>query len=228
MKVSICIPTWEQYGYGVFFLKELLETIKNQSYQDLEVIISDHSDDYEIKNLSKSYSGLLDVKYFKNNNLKGNSPHNTNQSIKYATGEIIKIMFQDDFFVDGDAIKIINEKFMNNKTMWAVNGCNHTNDGLNFYGEMTPKWNDRLIFGVNTISSPSVLSFRNENVSFFDENLTMLMDCEYYYQLYLKYGEPIILNETLISNRIHQFQISTNYEGNINEEINYIKKKYKW
>jgi hypothetical protein len=93
---------------------------------------------------------------------------------------------------------------------------------------MTPQWNDRLIFGVNTISSPSVLSFRNQNVSFFDENLTMLMDCEYYYQLYLKYGEPTVLNETLISNRIHQFQISTNYEGNINEEINYIKKKYKW
>jgi hypothetical protein len=91
---------------------------------------------------------------------------------------------------------------------------------------MVPSWNDQILYGVNTISSPSVLSFINEEIVFFDENLTMLMDCEYYYQLYKKYGLPRVVSDILISNRMHQFQISSRYDKNINEEINYVKQKY--
>ncbi len=53
------------------------------------------------------------------------------------------------------------------------------------------------------------------------------MDCEYYYQLYLKYDKPTIIEDILISNRMHSNQISSRYNQDINEEINYIKNKYK-
>jgi hypothetical protein len=91
---------------------------------------------------------------------------------------------------------------------------------------MVPRWNDLIYKGINTISSPSVLSFRKNTNVFFDENLVMLMDCEIYYNFYKKYGLPTILPETLITNRIHQNQISSNYKSNINDEINYVKNKY--
>jgi hypothetical protein len=52
------------------------------------------------------------------------------------------------------------------------------------------------------------------------------MDCEIYYNFYKKYGLPTILPETLITNRLHQNQISSNYKSNINDEINYVKNKY--
>jgi hypothetical protein len=80
---------------------------------------------------------------------------------------------------------------------------------------------------VNTISSPSVLSFRKNTNIEFDENLVMLMDCEIYYNFYKKYGLPYIVSEILITNRLHENQISSNYKSNINDEINYVKKKYK-
>ena len=35
MKISICIPTWEQYGKGVEFLKNTFESILIQSYKDV-------------------------------------------------------------------------------------------------------------------------------------------------------------------------------------------------
>jgi glycosyltransferase involved in cell wall biosynthesis len=226
MKFSIIIPTWEQYGYGKIYLRELLDTIRKQTFKNFEVIISDHSIDDEIKLLTYEYSDLL-IKYSKNEHNRGNSPSNTNNGIKMATGEIIKIMFQDDLFYDISCLEIINNKFENNLCNWVVNGCNHTYDGKNFNRNMTPSWNDKILFGNNTISCPSVLSFRNKNLEYFDENLVMLMDCEYYYRLYKIYGNPCIISNILTTNREHKNQISQRYDKNINDEIKYVKNKYK-
>jgi hypothetical protein len=135
-------------------------------------------------------------------------------------------MFQDDLFVDTQALEIIQENFTDNNCMWLVNGCNHTKDGKTFHRPMVPSWNDRILEGVNTISSPSVLSIRNKDIMYFDEDLVMLMDCEYYYRLYKKYGQPRVVTESLISNRVHKHQISYMYNKNINEEINYVKNKH--
>jgi glycosyltransferase involved in cell wall biosynthesis len=224
MKFSIVIPTWEQHGFGLSFLTHLLESISFQTLKDFEIIISDHSVSDEIKNLVFSFSNL-NIVYVKNESLRGNSPANLNNGLKLAKGEIIKIMFQDDFFVNNNSLEMIKDYFENNSCYWLVNGCCHTTDGINLDKHMIPSWNDKIIEGVNTISSPSVLSFKNNEISFFDENLTMLMDCDYYYTLFKKHGLPGILPENLIANRIHNHQISSMYTKNINEEINLVKNK---
>jgi glycosyltransferase involved in cell wall biosynthesis len=227
MKISICIPVWEQHGRGHIYLNELLNTILKQSYKNFNVILSDHSLNSEIEKIYLSYKDILDITYFKNPFNRGNGPANTNKSIINADGEIVKIMFQDDFFYQKNSLELIAREFEDKNCNWLVNGCNHTNDdGKTFERFMIPTWNDNIPYGVNTISSPSVLAFRNENLCLFDENLEMLMDCEMYYQLYLKFGLPKILSEPLITNRGHQFQISTLYKKDVNKEINYIKKKY--
>lgn len=227
MKISVCIPTWEQYGFGVNYLKTLFETLVTQTFKNFNIIISDHSVNDEIEHFVDSYKKIFEIIYIRNINNRGNGPANTNVTLKHADGEIIKIMFQDDFFVNNHALEIIHKSFEDKNCKWVVNGCNHTNDGISFNREMIPSWNDQILYGINTISSPSVLSFRNSELSFFDENLTMLMDCEYYYQLYLKYNKPTIIEDILISNRMHSNQISSRYNQDINEEINYIKNKYK-
>jgi glycosyltransferase involved in cell wall biosynthesis len=42
-KISICIPTWEQHGFGEQYLSKLLDSIETQTIKDVEVVISDHS-----------------------------------------------------------------------------------------------------------------------------------------------------------------------------------------
>jgi glycosyltransferase involved in cell wall biosynthesis len=228
MKISICIPTWEQYGKGVEFLKNTFESILIQSYKNFNVIISDHSKNEDIKLLCDLYSDKFEIKYFKNDKLLGNSPANTNNSILHADGDIIKILFQDDFFYQKNVLEFIVKEFENNECNWLVTGCNHTYDnGKTFVNFMVPRWNNDIIIGVNTISSPSVLSFRNKNVLLFDEKLTMLMDCEMYYQLYIKYGLPKIITNCLVTNRMHSHQISQLYNQSLESEINYIKIKHK-
>ena len=228
LKISICIPTWEQYGKGKFFLEKLFETICEQSYKNFEVVISDHSLDDDIENFCKLYKNRFEIIYSKNSLGRGNSPINTNNAIKLSTGDIVKILFQDDFFYNKDSLKIIAEHFENYNCSWLVNGCNHTSDdGNTFHNEMIPKWDKKIILGENTISSPSVLSFKKDVNLFFDSNLTMLMDCDYYYQLYLKFGEPHIVEDTLVTNRFHEHQISRKYDKNFSEELEYVKIKFK-
>lgn len=227
MKVSVCIPTWEQYGRGFEFLQKNLNSILDQTYKNYNVIVSDHSLNDDIKNLCNSYINYMEIIYVKNDNDLGNGPANTNNSIINADGDIIKIMFQDDFFYDKNALEIIVNEFKNDDCNWLVTGCNHTNDdGSTYYNQMIPYWNNNIVTGTNTISSPSVLSFRRNVPCLFDTNLTMLMDCEMYWQLYVKYGLPVIIPNCLVTNRMHEHQISSTYNKNIWDEINHVKLKH--
>ena len=45
MKMSIAVPTWESYGKGNEFLDDLFRTLEIQTFQDFEVVVSDHSKD---------------------------------------------------------------------------------------------------------------------------------------------------------------------------------------
>ena len=230
MKISIAIPTWESYGKGAEFLDDLLRTIEIQTFKDYEVCISDHSEDNSIFDKVVEFEDRIDFCYEKNKNNKGNGPANTNRAIKMCSGEIVKVMFQDDFFYDDEALEKIVNEFDNSDKMWLVNGCNHTqDDGQSFYWEMYPTGNDKLLEGVNTISSPSVLSFRKEVENRFDETLVYFMDCEFYYGMNDKHGQPIFLNDVLVSNRVGDHQISSNLgdrEDYISRETKYCMEKY--
>ena len=229
MRFSIIIPTYEMNGTGVDFLNQSLESILIQSFNDYEIVISDHSQDDKIYKLIIDYAyhnPSYPFRYFKYEEKYGNGVSNLNNVLKKAEGEIIKIMFQDDFMFDRRCLEKFNKAFQNEETKWTVCGCNHTRDGLNFERFMVPCWNDRLLEGVNTISSPSVLAFRNENIELFDENLTMLMDVAYYYQLGERYGLPTVIEDCLVTNRCHENQISNKYSGNLGDEVRYCKEKY--
>lgn len=230
MRFSIAIPTWESYGRGGEFLDDLLRTIEIQTLKDFEVCISDHSENTDVLDVVKTFEDKLNIVYSKNIQNRGNGPANTNKAIDMCSGDIIKVMFQDDFFYDDESLEKINNEFDVSDKMWLVNGCNHTqNNGHSFYWEMYPKWNDRLLEGVNTISSPSVVSFKREVVNRFDENLVYFMDCDFYYGMNNKYGLPIFLNDILISNRVGDHQISThvNKQEYISRETEYCIGKYR-
>lgn len=227
-RFSICIPVWEQHGFGLQYLKDLIHSIQIQTFQDWEIVVSDHSknskiDEY-IFSLYRQDRGRYG--YYTCDENYGNGVINLNNALKMANGKIIKIMFQDDFMFDRRCLEKFDKAFQDENTKWAVCGCNHTRDGVNFERFMVPSWNDKLLEGVNTISSPSVLAFRNENIELFDENLTMLMDVEYYYRLRQRYGLPTVIEDCLVTNRCHKNQISSRYSGNLEEEVKYCGEKY--
>jgi glycosyltransferase involved in cell wall biosynthesis len=203
MKISITIPTYECKGYGWLFISELLNSIKKQSYKNYEVVISDQSNDNKIKDLINFYSNEIDIIYLNAKHISRSIGANLNNAIKHANGDLIKPMCHDDFFIDDFALEKIKNSF-NNSTQWLVTGSFHCNSIHFLYQQMSPYYNHKIHHGYNTISSPSVLATKRKEL--FDENLKMLIDCEMYKRLYTKYGNPTIISDPLICNRMHENQ----------------------
>jgi len=223
MKVSICIPTYEMAGNGYQYLKFSLDKRLEQTYTNVEVVISDHSDTSEIFNLCQQYQNQLDIKYIKNKNNRGNSSANLNNGLKNCSGDVIKILFQDDFFYDKHSLSNQVSIFTSG---WLVTACCHF-DGLNFFNPFYPKYNDKIQYGNNTISSPSVLMIKNKDLLYFDENLIWLMDVDYYKRLFTVFGEPTICSRINVVNRQHNNQLTNLIPEDLKtSEYNYIVKKY--
>ena len=111
MNISIAIPTWGCHGRGSEFINDLLRTIEIQTFKDFEVCISDHSLDDGILNEVKKFQDKFKIVYQKNPEDRGNGPANTNEAIKLCSGDIIKVMFQDDFFYDDESLQKIHDQF---------------------------------------------------------------------------------------------------------------------
>ena len=234
MRMSVAIPTYESRGRGNEFLDDLFRSLEIQTFKNFEVVISDHSKNDDLVDVIDKFQNKFDILYFKNKNDRGNGPANTNNAIDKCSGDIIKIMFQDDFFYDDEALQKIHDSFDDDHD-WLVCGSNHTqDDGYNFYWDLYPKWNVDIIEGVNSISSPSVMAARKKvfDQIKFDEKLVMMIDCEIYYHIKNKFGDPIYLHDILVSNRIHSEQISSEYASSSDysikllKEVNYCKSKH--
>ncbi len=175
--------------------KELLirsfNMLQKQTYQNFEVIISDNSEDDVVKNLCESpeYKSL-NIKYSKNPR-KGLSA-NTNESMRKATGDLIKILYMDDYLANEQSLENIVKKFQGK---WLVTGCAHDTGTGEMVNPHYPTYNEKIYLGKNTIGSPSVVTLKNEDLIFFDEKLSWVLDCDYYKRLYDKQGAPTILNE---------------------------------
>lgn len=207
--ISIGIPTYEMSGHGVEYLKELLETINHQTFDDFEVIISDHSVDSKIKDFINSSSYDFKINYFKNHEMRGNPSNNINKIISESNGEYIKFLFQDDLLNGEKSIQNIATAIKNNKDAnWFVSGCLHIKGSVkNNY--MIPFYNDKIHMGYNTISSPSVLTVKNyKEIIKFNDEFIWLLDCIYYKDCYLKFGPPVVINEFLVINRLSDTQLS--------------------
>jgi glycosyltransferase involved in cell wall biosynthesis len=226
--ISIVIPTYEMLGNGLFFLELSLKKILQQTYKNIEVVISDHSVDSKIEELILVYSDKLNIKYFKNNNNRGSSSANLNNGIINSSGSIIKILMQDDYLYEKTAIENIFNTFNQNENIiWLVTGCVYGNKNGLVRGNMFPTYTEDIIVGNNKIGSPSVLTIKNENPILFNNELIWMMDCDYYKRLFDNYGKPFVLMEHQVYITQHQHQLTSllSFERK-NKEVELIKNTY--
>jgi glycosyltransferase involved in cell wall biosynthesis len=206
---TIGIPTYEMSGKGVIYLSELLETINKQTFKDFEVLVSDNSMDNEIKNFIDSKAFNFKLRYIENKIGKDNPSANINNIIKFSVGEYIKFIFQDDLLEGEKSLENLVNTINNNKdSKWFLSGASHLkqNERIN---PMIPYYNDKIHMGFNTISSPSVLTIKNDKEKIkFNEEHTWLLDCVYYKECFLTFGAPIIISSPLIINRISDTQLT--------------------
>lgn len=166
--ISVCVPIHD-IPEKDFFVDRLMVSLAKQTFQDFEVIFTK----------------------------EGKMAENTNAAIKQAKGKVIKILFMDDYLYSPHALQHVahwyNQQGEDHRTGWMASGCIH-DDGETVDNEHLPRWHDGMKKGVNTIGSPSVIAFENDNPLLFDENLSWMLDVELYTRLNKRYGLPHLVN----------------------------------
>lgn len=199
-KISIVIP-YHDSPLTAFFLGRLLNSIHAQSFKDYEIILTK----------------------------EGKMAENTNAAMQKAKGELIKIMYSDDYFAHPDALKVIVDSFTE-ETQWLATGCLHQQVGTGYvtpHSPHIPSYSDDIETGHNTIGSPSVITVRNEGKLFFDEELSFLLDCDLYKRYYQKYGLPAIIEDMNVVIGLHDEQVSnTMSQKDKLQEFKYMQNKY--
>lgn len=188
--ISIVIPTYEMHGQGVEMLRRCISSIHSQTYTDYEIIVSDNSENDLIKKMCE------DIVLYVRNPIKGICA-NTNNAMRLATGDLIKILNQDDYLAHPYALQDIDDNF---EGQWLIAGCDNN---------INPYYTGDIHQGNNKLGGPSVLTIRNKDVLFFDESLTWLFDCDYYKKMYATYGAPKILNGVNVCIGIGDHQVTS-------------------
>jgi len=236
-KLSICIPTYNNEGVkhsndynNISMLLDLFKSIEMQTFKDYEVIISDHSIDNSILVICEEWKNKINIKYHQYTKNYGSCEANLNNAMKLAKGKYIKPILQDDYIISKNAIdKQIN--VLDGGKKWVASGCLHINENnkKKLFKPHPPNWGNTnsLLNGVNLIGSPSVIMHVNDG-SFYDINLILLMDVEFYYLLFNKYGVPSLINDLDYVSRLRSDGISNTMISKklIEEEKNYLTKKY--
>jgi len=238
-EITVCIPTYEFKGEGVKFLSELFKSLYIQTFQDFDIVISDHSQDDLIMNFCRNTEYNFEITYIQNPNGRGFQASNTNCALENAEGRIIKLIYQDDLFVDDQALEKIKNKF-DSGCKWLFHGFTHTTDGIENHRDCIPKWTDMMLEGRNLLGSPSCVAMLNECKMYMDENIKLLIDTELYHRMRFEHGMPEFISNVLIANREHDGRTSSsgiNYDARIDHpeggwlvnrsELEYIEAKHK-
>lgn len=247
--VSVCIPTYN----GEKYLKESLESIKNQTYKNIEVIISDdHSKDNTLE-IAHEFKQEVDFPVSIYNHEPQGIGANWNHCIEKAEGTYIKFLFQDDILYD-TCIEEMMEMYTKYPEIGLVACKRDFIIDPDMKSEQTEIWIKKykdlqvdyelfnesiyyltnLIFGEisfldahrNKIGEPSCVMFRKDitrSIGLFDVKLKQILDYEYWYRI-LKNKPIIVINKPLAAFRIHENQAThVNSTAEINDYNRYHK-----
>ncbi len=102
LKFSVCIPTYN----GAKWIKKTLQSILNQSYKNMEIIVVDDASTDKTVEIIKSFKDKR-IKVFKNAKNLG-YPLNMEECRKRADGDILFPMGQDDILCKDAILKVYN------------------------------------------------------------------------------------------------------------------------
>jgi len=229
--VSICIPTFE----GVMFLEETLQSIQSQTYQNIELIVSDDASSDNTLKMIEAYKEQSHFPVHIFHHTPNGIGANWNNCLKHTKGKYIKFLFQDDVMENNcleEMVQVLEENpkvgLVASKRDFIIEEDMKTeeiNQWVAVYGDLQNHMDlpqqdisilDKSIFSLksfygsplNKIGEPSVVMFRKkvvDEVGFFREDLKQILDYEYWYRI-LKKHDVAIINKPLVKFRLHAKQ----------------------
>lgn len=214
LKISICIPQYNRIQY----LLKSLSIIQEQTYSNIEIIISDDcsTDDTEskIKELIPKYK--YPIIYSRNGQNLGYD-RNYRKCIEYATGEYVFILGNDDTLYSIESIQFLVD-FLKSNDLPDIGFCNYVEEKTP--GVISKRASKTGILGKGSkvaLKYYSCFSFVGGLIykkSVFDNYNTPKHDGSIYAQMYLgcliiandailfSIKEPLVIKDIIIDNHI--------------------------
>ena len=227
--VSVCIPTYN----GEKYLREALDSVKHQTYQNIEVIISDDDSKDATLSICEEFQKEVNFPVFIYKHKSQGIGANWNHCIQKANGEYIKFLFQDDVLekeciekqiivlqqfglkaicskrtiIDDNSIIVEKGKWFS-KYGDLQHNINFGNKSLYIYQKKDIKNLPYLVY--NQFGEPDTFLYTKElfkELGFFNERYNQILDLEYTYRILKRY--PIgLMKDKLLSFRVHTGQAS--------------------
>ncbi len=200
-------------------MRALLQSIREQSFFDFEVVVTDDSPNDAVAEVCQKYTDLP-IRYHKNNPALG-TPTNWNEAMRLSSGSWIKIMHDDDWFRTPAAMGRFAAAIDDNPTAQFFFSA-YVNVNAQTDSEKAVRLNRRLwhvvrrekeaLFAFNLIGPPSVTLFRKNPDARFDERYKWVVDMAFYIQ-FLKNCAAVYINEPLINVGISNTQVTATSLG---------------
>jgi glycosyltransferase involved in cell wall biosynthesis len=222
--VSIIVITYNSSKYVL----ETLDSIKNQTYRNFELIISDDcSTDDTIEVIQKwiNYNNGLsfEVKLIESK-INTGIPSNVNRGMDKATGEWVKIIAGDDLLLSDciasnmDFVESSSAQFIFSKPVYINDLSEDIEDNNKFdYSFYSLESNQQYVFLLtrdNPINPPSLFFNMKtaEKIGGFDEKFKV-EDLPFYLNVTKNGYKLFLLNKYTIKYRVHDTSYSQRYKG---------------
>lgn len=214
-KVSICIPTFNAAEY----LRQAVESVLVQSYQNLEIVIVDNcSTDHTVTLVEELIrNSSRNIRFYKNDRNIG-LVGNLNRCLEYAHGTYIKFLMADDLLLPGCLEQMAIGLDTNKSVALVASGrliidehgreltiSRYSNTNVVVPGKQAIT---ECLFGSNYIGEPTAVMFRQSDVKGkFRENLPQVLDMDMWFRL-LERGDLLYISEPLCAVRQHADQMT--------------------
>lgn len=241
--VSVCLPVYN----GEKYLKEALDSLVNQTYKNMELIVSDDNSKDNSMVLINDFSRYVDFPVYIYTHLPNGIGENWNHCVEKANGAYIKFLFQDDILGHDCIEKMVALAESNSKIglvyckrdiIYNSHNTFHRN-WIKEYSILHQSWHNLTIrsgeiiegsklvnnlnllrFPENKVGEPTAVLLKREcfdKIGYFDNELKQALDIEYWYRV-MKNFSIVFIDEPLVKFRLHDEQATfVNSNDAINE-----------
>ncbi|RJO59345.1 glycosyltransferase [Candidatus Parcubacteria bacterium] len=211
-EISVIIPT---YNYAQYII-ETLESVINQTFKDLEIIVVDDGSTDDTKKVLEPYIQAKTIKYIYQNNQGLAAARNT--GIKNSQGRSITFLDSDDLFTN-DKLLTLRAALKNSPDMAMAYGNHLLWTGQKIYkkprfsnGRAPSGWILPQLFLKPLMSVPTVLVERKcfEKVGLFNETLSTGEDWEMWQRIAAEF-QIMYVDKITAYVRVHPKSMSTNF-----------------
>lgn len=202
--ISIIIPSYNQGK----FIKQTIDSILNQTYKNVEVLVIDGQSSDSTIEVLKTYGNQIFWISEKDNG----QTDAINKGIKLAKGEVITYLNSDDYYLDGTLENIVNHFIENKNTLWITGDYIIVDEKGNEIQSLIAKYKKilrkflslNLLSILNPINQPSTFLTKKliDKIGYFNDDLKYTMDYDYWLRA-IKENKPMVLDQKFSAFRIH-------------------------